>query len=57
MKTHNKWEISYYWFFIIRRIMYVAIAFELFDRDWQHVIAMNFLNTAWILYLGGNWPH
>jgi len=57
MKTRSKWEVAYYFGFMLRRQMYVAIAFLLLNKDYEHIMAMNFLNLAWIIYLGGSWPH
>ena len=57
MKTHSKWQSAYFLVFILRRIIYVAIAFEIFSDDYSQIMTMSFLNMAWMLYLGGSWPH
>jgi len=57
MKTRSKWEAAYYFGFMMRRVIYVAIALVVFTQDYQHILAMFYLNLAWIIYLGSSWPH
>ena len=42
---------------MLRRLTYVAIAMLIFEQDYQHIMAMFYLNLAWIIYLGSWQPH
>ena len=57
MKTESKWQISYFFVFVIRRQIYVAVAFLLISQPGWQIMGMLWLNQAWTLYLGQIQPH
>ena len=56
IKIHSKWHAVFYFFFILRRIVYVLVYFLLSNYPTFQIQIISFCNLAQLIYLGNVKP-
>ena len=55
-RHHSKLQIGFYLVFVLRRFLFISIMFNMRDRSYFQIIAMNYLNLFMLIYHGNTRP-